>query len=83
MAVQQPQQPLAKRVLSTAGMTLAGAFVLCMTAGVLYAAWSYQTWQYEWATSCQPNHGLSKAEWLIGIRPLDDCRPWWARLIFR
>ncbi len=84
--VAQPkaQQPLAKRVLSAAGMMLIGAFLICLTAGFLYAAWSYQTWQYEWATGCQPHHGgLSKVEWVIGIRPWDDCRPWWAQLIFR
>jgi TPR repeat protein len=78
------QQPFAKRIRSAVGTTLGGAFVACLIGGVLYGIWSYQTWQYEWATACQPNHGeLSKAEWLLGIRPVNDCRPWWARFIFR
>ena len=85
MATQdEAQRPLAKRVLSDVGMTLASAALLCLFAGVLYGGWSYQTWQYEWATGCQPDHGgLSKVDWFIGVRPWDDCRPWWARLIFR
>lgn len=78
------QQPFAKRVQSAVGMMVGAAALVCLFAGVLYAAWSYQTWQYEWATGCQPDHGgLSTAEWILGIRPLDDCRPWWAQLIFR
>jgi hypothetical protein len=84
--VAQPdtQRPFAKRLLSAIGMAFGGAFVVCLVAGVLYAAWSYQTWQYEWATGCLPDHGgLSKTEWILGLRPFDDCRPWWVRLIFR
>ncbi len=78
------EQPFAKRVLSVVGMMVGGAALVCLFGGVLYAAWSYQTWQYEWATGCQPDHGgLSTAEWILGIRPLDDGRPWWAQLIFR
>ena len=78
------QQPFAKRVPSGVGLMVGSVALVCLFAGVLYAAWSYQTWQYEWATGCEPDHGnLSIAEWVLGIRPLDDCRPWWAQLIFR
>lgn len=73
-----------KRVQAAVGRTLAATALVCLMGGVGYAAFSYQTWQWEWATGCQPDHaGLSKAEWIFGVRPFNDCRPWWARWIFR
>lgn len=82
--MQQPEakQLLARRMLSAAGVTLAGALGACVIAAFIYGAWTYQTWQYEWATGCYQTH-ISKAEWILGIRPLNDCRPWWAQFVFR
>jgi hypothetical protein len=72
-----------RTVTDNALMAAGALFLLALAGGFLYGAWNYQLWQYEWATGCHPAHGeLTKAEWFIGLRPFEDCRPWWARRIF-
>lgn len=76
-------EPLTKRVFVGIVTLFGMAVVLSMAAGLIYGAWNLQMWQYEWATGCSRDHGgLSRTEWAIGMRPVNDCRPWWAILLF-
>lgn len=86
METEQLRQPapraLNRTISETSAMVAGGVFLCFLVAGVLYGWWNYQTWQYEWATGCASSHGgLSKAEWVMGFRPVNDCRPWWVRWI--
>lgn len=83
MTTQSNSQSVAQRALTAIGMLFAGSAGLFLIAGFLYGVWNFNVWQYEWGTGCMPDHGgIYKTEWLLGIRPLHDCRPWWARRLF-
>src|SRR5689334_10535000 len=56
------------------GNWIAGAFALMMVAGVLYLSFSYQVAGYDDYLACNPRTGISRLEWLFGVRPLEDCR---------
>jgi hypothetical protein len=56
------------------GNWVAGAFALTMVAGVLYLSFLYQMAGYDDYFACNPGTAISRVEWLLGFRPLEDCR---------
>jgi hypothetical protein len=56
------------------GNGVAGAFALMMLAGMLYLSFLYQMAGYDDYRACNPGTGIGRIEWLLGVRPVDDCR---------
>ena len=53
---------------------IVGAGALIVVAGGLYLNISFQMAAYDDYAACNPGTAISRAEWLLGFRPLEDCR---------
>jgi hypothetical protein len=55
---------------------LGAAFLLTMMTAFLYLSFRFQMAGYDDYVACNPNSGIGRIEWFIGVRPVEDsCRP--------
>lgn len=64
------KRSIGKWVAGTVGLIVAAAFTLLMVAGLFFS----QMATYNDYLACNPRTGISRIEWFLGVRPVEnDC----------
>ncbi len=64
------KRSIGKWVAGTVGLIVAAAFTLMMIAGLFFS----QMAAYNDYLACNPRTGISRIEWFLGVRPVEnDC----------
>jgi hypothetical protein len=64
------KRSVGKWVSSTVGLIVAAAFTLLMVVGLFFS----QMATYNDYIACNPSTGISRIEWFLGVRPVENDR---------